>query len=232
MNFKTFIQRPIFSAVISVLIVLMGVVSLLSLPVEQYPDMAPPTVNVMTTYPGANAETVVKSVITPLEEAINGVEGMIYMTSSASNTGEASITVFFKQGVNADMAAVNVQNRVQSALANMPVEVTKQGVMTEKQQNSELMTVSLYSEDGQWDENFLNNYMNINVVPRLKRISGVGKVMLYGSNYNMRLWLDPGKMAQYKLIPCRHQQRIWWHRISRLPPSSVRETTTIAILIR
>lgn len=201
MNFKTFIQRPIFSAVISVLIVLMGVVSLLSLPVEQYPDMAPPTVNVMTTYPGANAETVVKSVITPLEEAINGVEGMIYMTSSASNTGEASITVFFKQGVNADMAAVNVQNRVQSALANMPAEVTKQGVMTEKQQNSELMTVSLYSEDGQWDENFLNNYMNINVVPRLKRISGVGKVMLYGSNYNMRLWLDPGKMAQYKLIP-------------------------------
>lgn len=201
MNLKIFIQRPIFSAVISVLIVLMGVVSLFSLPVEQYPDMAPPTVNVMTTYPGANAETVIKSVITPLEEAINGVEGMTYMTSSASNTGEASITVFFKNGINADMAAVNVQNRVQSALANMPAEVTKQGVMTEKQQNSELMTVSLYSEDGQWDENFLNNYMNINVVPRLKRILGVGKVMLYGSNYNMRLWLDPGKMAQYKLIP-------------------------------
>lgn len=201
MNLKIFIQRPIFSAVISVLIVLIGVVSLFSLPVEQYPDMAPPTVNVMTTYPGANAETVIKSVITPLEEAINGVEGMTYMTSTASNTGEASITVFFKQEVNADMAAVNVQNRVQSALANMPAEVTKQGVMTEKQQNSELMTISLYSEDGQWDENFLNNYMNINVVPRLKRISGVGKMMLYGSNYNMRLWLDPGKMAQYKLIP-------------------------------
>ena len=200
-NLKTFIQRPIFSAVISVLIVLMGIVSLFSLPVEQYPDMTPPTVNVMTTYPGANAETVIKSVITPLEETINGVEGMTYMTSTASNTGEASITVFFKNGVNADMAAVNVQNRVQTALANLPAEVTRQGVTTEKEQNSELMTVSLYSENGLWDEHFLNNYMNINVVPRLKRISGVGKIMLYGSDYNMRLWLSPDKMAQYKLVP-------------------------------
>lgn len=200
-NLKTFIQRPIFSAVISVLIVLMGIVSLFSLPIEQYPDMTPPTVNVMTTYPGANAETVIKSVITPLEETINGVEGMTYMTSTASNTGEASITVFFKNGVNADMAAVNVQNRVQTALANLPAEVTRQGVTTEKEQNSELMTVSLYSEKGLWDENFLNNYMNINVVPRLKRISGVGKIMLYGSDYNMRLWLSPDKMAQYKLVP-------------------------------
>ncbi|WP_051508900.1 efflux RND transporter permease subunit [Xylanibacter oryzae] len=201
MSFKIFIQRPILSAVISVLIVLMGIVALFSLPVEQYPDMAPPTVNVMTTYPGANAETVIKSVLTPLEVAINGVEGMTYMTSSASNSGDASITVFFKNGVNPDMAAVNVQNRVQAALSNLPAEVTKQGVMTEKQQNSELMTVCLYSEDGKLDENFLNNYMNINVVPRLKRVMGVGKVMLYGSDYNMRLWLKPDKMSQYKLIP-------------------------------
>lgn len=201
MSIKAFIQRPIFSAVISVLIVLMGIAALLSLSVEQYPDMAPPTVNVSTVYPGANAETVIKSVITPLEEQINGVEGMTYMTSSASNTGDASITVYFKNGTNADMAAVNVQNRVQAAIANLPAEVTRQGVITEKEQNSELMTLSLYSEDGRWDENFLNNYMNINIIPQLKRVSGVGKVMLFGSNYNMRLWLNPERMAQYKLVP-------------------------------
>ena len=201
MNLRTFIERPIFSAVISVLVVLMGIVSLFSLPVEQYPDMAPPTVSVWASYPGANAETVVKSVITPLEEQINGVEGMTYMTSSASNTGEASINIYFKSGTNPDMDAVNVQNRVQAALANLPAEVTKMGVTTEKQQNSELMTFCLYSEDKQFDENFLNNYMNINVIPQLKRIQGVGKVMLFGYNYDMRLWLKPDKMAQYKLIP-------------------------------
>ncbi|WP_455004286.1 efflux RND transporter permease subunit [Capnocytophaga gingivalis] len=198
---KTFIQRPILSAVLSVLIILMGSIALLKLPVEQYPDMAPPTVNVSTSYPGANAETVIKSVITPLEEAINGVEGMTYITSSASNSGEANITVFFKKGTHPDMAAVNVQNRVQSALSNMPAEVTKQGVVTEKQQNSELMTFSLYSENKSFDENFLNNYMSINIIPQLKRVQGVGKIMLYGSNYNMRIWLSPDKMAQYKLIP-------------------------------
>ena len=179
----------------------MGVVSLFSLPVEQYPDMAPPTVSVWASYPGANAETVVKSVITPLEEQINGVEGMTYMTSSASNTGEASINIYFKSGTNPDMDAVNVQNRVQAALANLPAEVTKMGVTTEKQQNSELMNFCLYSEDPQLDENFLNNYMNINIIPQLKRIQGVGKVMLFGYNYDMRLWLKPDKMAQYKLIP-------------------------------
>ncbi|MFA6718413.1 MAG: efflux RND transporter permease subunit [Prevotella sp.] len=201
MNLRTFIQRPIFSAVISVLIILMGLVSLFSLPVEQFPDMAPPTVNVMTTYAGASAETAIKSVITPLEESINGVEGMTYMTSSASNTGDVNITVFFKKGVNPDMAAVNVQNRVQAAIANLPAEVTRQGVTTEKQENSELMTICLYSEDEQFDENFLNNYMNINVIPRLKRIAGVGKVMLFGGSYNMRLWLKPDKMVLYKLVP-------------------------------
>ena len=201
MNLRTFIQRPIFSAVISVLIILMGLVSLFSLPVEQFPDMAPPTVDVMTTYSGASAETAIKSVITPLEESINGVEGMTYMTSTASNTGDVDITVFFKKGVNPDMAAVNVQNRVQAAIANLPAEVTRQGVTTEKQENSELMTVCLYSDDKQFGENFLNNYMNINVIPRLKRIAGVGKVMLFGGSYDMRLWLRPDRMAQYKLVP-------------------------------
>lgn len=201
MTLKTFIERPIFSAVISVLIILMGLVSLFQLPIEQFPDMAPPTVNVSTSYTGANAETVIKSVITPLEESINGVEGMTYMTSSASNAGDASITIYFKKGVNPDMAAVNVQNRVQAALALMPAEVTRQGVTTEKDQSGELMTLSLYSDNKQFDENFLNNYMSINIIPRLKRITGVGKVMMYGGNYNMRLWLKPDKMAQYKLVP-------------------------------
>ena len=201
MNLKLFIQRPVFSAVISLLIVIMGVISLRSLPVEQFPDMAPPTVSVTAMYPGANAETVIKSVLTPLEESINGVEGMTYMTSTAGNSGDANIMVYFKNGINPDMAAVNVQNRVQSALAELPAEVTQQGVMTEKQQNSELMTVSMISDNEELDENFLNNYMNINIVPQIKRISGVGKVMLFGSNYNMRLWLKPEKMAHYGLVP-------------------------------
>lgn len=201
MSINTFIQRPLLSAVISVLIVIAGIVGLESLPVEQYPDIAPPTVFVSANYPGASAETVIKSVVTPLEESINGVEGMTYMTSSASNSGEADITVYFKKGVDPDMAAVNVQNRVQSALANLPAEVTKEGVQTEKQQNAELMTLALCSTDGRFDENFLNNYMNINVIPRLKRIQGIGRVELFGSSYNMRLWLDPNKMKAYSLVP-------------------------------
>ena len=196
-----FIDRPVFSGVISVVIVLMGVIAMKALPVEQYPDIAPPTVNVFCTYPGANAETVQKAVIVPLEEAINGVEDMIYMTSTASNTGDASINIYFKQGANADMAAVNVQNRVNGALSQLPAEATKSGVMTEKQQNAELMTFALYSPDGRFDQTFLNNYVKINVEPRLKRIGGVGKAQLFGSNYSMRLWLRPDKMAQYGLIP-------------------------------
>ncbi len=201
MNLRFFIDRPVFSGVISVVIVLMGVISIFSLPVEQYPDIAPPTVNVFCTYPGANAETVQKAVIVPLEEAINGVEDMTYMTSTASNTGDASINIYFKQGANADMAAVNVQNRVNGALSQLPAESTKSGVMTEKQQNAELMTFALYSPDDRFDQTFLNNYMKINVEPRLKRISGVGKAQLFGSNYSMRLWLKPDRMAQYGLIP-------------------------------
>ena len=201
MNLRFFIDRPVFSGVISVVIVLLGVIAMFSLPVEQYPDIAPPTINVWASYPGANAETVQKAVIVPLEEAINGVEDMTYMTSTASNTGDASINIYFKQGANADMAAVNVQNRVNAALSQLPAEATKTGVTTEKQQNAELLTFALYSPDDRFDQTFLNNYVKINVEPRLKRISGVGKAQLFGSNYSMRLWLRPDKMAQYGLIP-------------------------------
>lgn len=201
MNLRFFIDRPVFSGVISVVIVLMGAIAIFSLPVEQYPDIAPPTINVWATYPGANAETVQKAVIAPLEEAINGVENMTYMTSTASNTGEASIMIYFKQGANADMAAVNVQNRVNGVLSQLPAEATKTGVTTEKQQNAELLTFALYSPDDRFDQTFLNNYVKINVEPRLKRISGVGKTQLFGSNYSMRLWLKPDRMAQYRLIP-------------------------------
>lgn len=201
MNLRFFIDRPVFSGVISVVIVLMGAIAIFSLPVEQYPDIAPPTINVWATYPGANAETVQKAVIAPLEEAINGVEDMTYMTSTASNTGDASIMIYFKQGANADMAAVNVQNRVNGVLSQLPAEATKTGVTTEKQQNAELLTFALYSPDDRFDQTFLNNYVKINVEPRLKRISGVGKTQLFGSNYSMRLWLKPDKMAQYGLIP-------------------------------
>lgn len=201
MNLRYFIDRPVLSIVISVAIVLMGVIAMVTLPVEQYPDIAPPTIYVYGNYPGANAETVQKAVIVPLEEAINGVEDMSYMTSSASNSGEAAITIYFKQGSNADMAAVNVQNRVATALSLLPAEVTKIGVTTEKQQNAELMTFALSSPDNRYDRQFLNNYMKINVEPRLKRVSGVGRVMQYGANYSMRIWLKPDKMAQYKLIP-------------------------------
>lgn len=201
MNLSFFIDRPVFSGVISVIIVLMGAIAIFSLPVEQYPDIAPPTINVWATYPGANSETVQKAVIAPLEEAINGVEDMTYMTSTASNTGDASIMIYFKQGANADMAAVNVQNRVNGMLSQLPAEATKTGVTTEKQQNAELLTFALYSPDDRFDQTFLNNYVKINVEPRLKRISGVGKTQLFGSNYSMRLWLKPDRMAQYGLIP-------------------------------
>ena len=201
MNLRFFIDRPVFSGVLSVVIVLMGAIAIFSLPVEQYPDIAPPTINVWATYPGANAETVQKAVIAPLEEAINGVEDMTYMTSTASNTGDASIMIYFKQGADADMAAVNVQNRVNSALSQLPAEATRSGVLTEKQQNAELLTFALYSPDDRFDQTFLNNYVKINVEPRLKRIGGVGKTQLFGSNHSMRLWLKPDKMAQYGLIP-------------------------------
>ena len=201
MNLRYFIDRPVLSIVISITIVLMGAIALFTLPVEQYPDIAPPTIQVYTSYPGANAETVQKAVVVPLEESINGVENMSYITSTASNSGEATINVYFKQGCDADMAAVNVQNRVSTALSLLPAEVTQIGVTTMKQQNAELKTFALYSPDDKYDRQFLNNYMKINVEPRLKRIGGVGNVMQFGSNYSMRIWMKPDKMAQYKLVP-------------------------------
>lgn len=201
MKLKLFIDRPILSIVISVVIVLLGGIAVKSLPIEQYPDIAPPTVSVWTNYPGANAETVQKAVIVPLEEAINGVENMTYITSSSSNSGDAEIMVYFKQGTNADMAAVNVQNRVSTALSLLPAEVVQIGVTTNKQQNSELKTVALYDPAGAYDAGFLDNYFKINIEPRLKRIAGVGKIMHFGANYAMRIWMNPAKMAQYKLVP-------------------------------
>lgn len=201
MNLKTFIDRPILSIVISVVITLIGGLAAMTLPVEQYPDIAPPTVCVWANYPGANAETVQKAVVVPLEEAINGVENMTYITSTASNTGDAEIYVYFKQGTNPDMAAVNVQNSVSTALSLLPAEVVQIGVTTSKQQNSELKSVALYDVSGKYDAKFLDNYFKINIEPRIKRIAGVGKVMHYGANYAMRIWMDPAKMAQYKLNP-------------------------------
>ena len=201
MNLRTFIERPVLSAVISITIVVVGIIGLFSLPVEQYPDIAPPTIMVSTTYYGASAETLQKSVIAPLEEAINGVEDMTYMTSSATNSGSVSITVYFKQGTDPDMAAVNVQNRVSRATGQLPAEVTQVGVTTSKRQTSILQIFSLYSPDDSYDENFLSNYISINLKPQILRISGVGDLMIMGGEYSMRVWMKPDVMAQYKLIP-------------------------------
>ena len=201
MNLRTFIERPVFSAVISITIVILGIIGLFTLPVEQYPDIAPPTVMVSTTYYGASAETLQKSVIAPLEEAINGVEDMTYMTSTATNAGSVSITVYFKQGTDPDMAAVNVQNRVSRATGQRPGEVTQVGVTTMKRQTSILQMFSLHSPDNSYDENFLANYMSINLKPQLLRIAGVGDMMIMGGDYSMRVWMKPDVMAQYKLIP-------------------------------
>ena len=201
MKLDKFINRPVLSTVISIVIVILGVLGLLSLPISQYPDIAPPTVRVSTTYQGANAQTVLNSVIAPLEEQINGVENMMYMTSTATNTGEASIEIYFKQGTNPDMAAVNVQNRVSKAQGLLPAEVTKVGVVTAKRQNSMLLVFSLYSSDDQYDNVFLENYAKINLVPQVQRIQGVGDAMVMGSDYSMRIWLKPDIMAQYHLMP-------------------------------
>lgn len=200
--FRKFIERPILSSVISIIIVILGVLGIISLPIEQYPDIAPPTIRVSANYTGANAETVLKSVVTPLEEQINGVEDMTYMTSTASNDGSATIQVYFKQGTDADMAAVNVQNRVARATALLPSEVTRAGVITAKRQNSMLMVFSLYNENGQYDETFLQNYSRINVIPQIQRINGVGEAMVFGAkDYSMRIWLKPDVMAAYNLVP-------------------------------
>ena len=200
MTFTTFIKRPVLSTVISVVIVLLGFIGLATLPIEQYPDIAPPTVVVFTSYPGADAETVKNSVLVPLEESINGVEGMDYISSSASS-GSASLSILFRQGMNPDMCAVNVQNRVQQALALMPAEVTRIGVTVMKRQTSQVMMYTLTS-DGRYDDEFLTNYSNINVVPAIKRIQGVGDVQSPGvKTYSMRIWLDPEVMKQHDLMP-------------------------------
>lgn len=201
MNLRTFIERPILSGVISILVVVMGLIGLFTLPVEQYPDIAPPTIQVSTSYFGASAETLQKSVVAPLEEAINGVENMIYMTSSATNSGSVSITVYFKQGTDPDMAAVNVQNRISKATGQLPAEVTQVGVSTAKRQTSILQLFALHSPDGTYDENFLSNYIHIHLKPNILRIQGVGDMMVMGGDYSMRIWLNPERMAQYKLVP-------------------------------
>ena len=201
MKLRTFIDRPILACVISVLILMLGLISLFNLPMEQYPDIAPSTVSVSTSYTGANAETVQKSVIVPLEEAINGVENMTYMTSTATNNGSGSITVYFKQGTDPDMATINTKNRVSEAEGLLPAEVTKIGVTVEKRQNSMLKILALYSPDDSYDQTFINNYFKINVEPRLSRITGVGNVNVMGGDYAMRIWLNPQVMAQYSLVP-------------------------------
>lgn len=199
---KRFIDRPVLSTVVSIIILILGVLGLTTLPVTQYPDIAPPTVRVSANYPGANAETVLESVIIPIEEQINGVEGMSYITSTASNNGSASIQVFFKQGIDPDIASVNVQNRVARATPLLPREVTQSGVTTQKQQTSALMFFTVLSENEDYDATYIQNYLNINVLPELKRINGVGDVSVFGSkNYAMRIWLQPEKLAAYNLIP-------------------------------
>lgn len=201
MNIKTFIDRPILSWVISVIIFILGLIGLSQLPIEQFPEIAPPTVSVSTSYTGANAETVLKSVVVPLEEALNGVENMMYMTSSSTNTGSARITIYFRQGTDPDMATVNVQNRIATAQGLLPAEVTRSGINVRKRQTSNIKAIALYSPDGSFDEKFLNNYLKINIEPRISRIAGVGEVNVMGSDYSLRIWLDPGKMAKYNLIP-------------------------------
>ena len=201
MNSRIFIDRPIFSAVISVAIVILGIISLSQLPMEQFPEIAPPTISVRASYTGANAETVQKSVIVPLEEAINGVEDMMYMVSTATNSGMANIQIYFRQGTDGDIAMVNVQNRIASAQGLLPAEVTRSGVNVGKRQTSRIKTIALYSPDNSYDEKFINNYMKINIEPRLSRVSGVGEVDVRGADYSMRIWLDPAKMASYGLVP-------------------------------
>lgn len=199
---KTFIEKPVLSTVISILIVVLGLIGLISLPIEQYPDIAPPTVQVQTTYAGANADVIMKSVIVPIEEAVNGVEGMTYMTSSASNSGAATVTVYFKQGINPDIAAVNVQNMVSKAVPLLPQEVTKVGVTVQKQQTSTIMMIAFSSDNAQYDDKFIQNYANINLLPQIKRVYGVGNASVFGAkDYSMRIWFKPDKMNTYKINP-------------------------------
>lgn len=202
MKLNTFINRPVLSTVISIIIVILGFIGLSSLPIEQYPDVAPPTISVSANYQGASAETVLNSVVTPLEEQINGVEGMTYMTSTASNDGSCRITVYFEHGIDPDMAAINVQNRVTQASNLLPAEVTKAGVMTQKRMTSMVMAFAIYSENPAFDEAFVQNYADINVLPAIKRVNGVGDAAAMGARtYSMRIWLKPDVMATYGITP-------------------------------
>lgn len=201
MKLDTFINRPVLSTVISIFIVILGVVGMLWLPITQYPDIAPPTIQVSTTYTGADAKTVLNSVIAPIEEQINGAEGMTYIQSTATNTGSATITVYFEPGFDPDMAAVDVQNRVAKAQSMLPAEVTRVGVITQKRQTSMLLVFSLLSPDGKFEQEFIENYMKINVIPQIQRVNGVGDAMVMGADYSMRIWLKPDAMAQHNLMP-------------------------------
>lgn len=215
---KTFIERPVLSTVISILITILGILGLTSLPIEQYPEIAPPTVQVTATYTGANAETVLNSVVIPLEEQINGVEGMTYMTSSAANDGSANISVFFELGVDPDIAAVNVQNRVSRATPVLPQAVINTGVTTLKSQTSSLMFLSLYSENPEYDGTFVQNYAKINLVPKLQRVKGVGQVNVFGAkDYSMRIWIDPEKMASFNLTPADIQAALQEQNVEAAP---------------
>src|SRR6201991_2940167 len=202
--FQKFIERPVLSTVISILLVIVGILSLTKLPLERFPDIAPPAVLVSAVYPGANAETILRSVTPSLEEAINGVENMVYMTSTASNDGTLSITVYFQQGTNPDQAAVNVQNRVSQASSQLPAEVLQYGITTTKQQNCLIGGMAIYTEDPKkYDQTFLANYAQINIIPEIKRIPGVGSASIFGGakDYSMRVWLNPGQLAAYKMTP-------------------------------
>jgi HAE1 family hydrophobic/amphiphilic exporter-1 len=197
---KTFIERPVLATVISVILVLLGILSLMRLPVTQFPDIAPPSIQVQATYPGANAEVVARSVATPIEEAVNGVENMTYMTSTSNNDGSMVLTVYFKLGTDPDLAAVNVQNRVSKAISLLPAEVVQAGVSTQKQQNSMIMVVNLVGEEDMYDETFLQNFAKINIIPEIQRVPGVGQAMVFGAkDYSMRIWLRPDRLASYGL---------------------------------
>lgn len=199
---KTFIERPVLSTVISILIVLLGIIGIATLPVEQYPDIAPPTVQIVAQYPGANAEVIMKSVVVPIEEAVNGVEGMTYMTSTSSNSGTANVSVFFSKETDPDIAAVNVQNLVATATPLLPTEVTQIGVITRKQLSSYILMISISSDNPEYDAEFIQNYANINIIPQIKRVYGVGDAMVMGAkDYSMRVWLKPDVMAAYKISP-------------------------------
>ncbi|TDX01620.1 efflux RND transporter permease subunit [Dinghuibacter silviterrae] len=199
---RRFIERPVLSTVVSIILLLLGILSLSTLPITLFPDIAPPCVVVSANYPGANAEVVARSVATPLEEAINGVENMTYMTSNSSNDGSMTLSVYFKQGTNPDIASVNVQNRVSKATSQLPTEVTQSGISTQKQQNSIIMFVGVYSTDSAYDETFLQNYVKINLIPKVQRIPGVGDAQIFGAkDYSMRIWLKPDRLAAYNMAP-------------------------------